>query len=95
MKKSLEQEVAMLRRQMKEISEQFAAVAGQSVEEAEDAVGDYAAELTDTARSKWQAARGVGRRGRDYVEEHPWQAIGTGLALGFLAGFLSRRSGRD
>lgn len=92
MKRSLEQEVAVLRRQLDEVSHQLANLASRSVDELGETVGDYAEEVGGAAREKWDAARQrakhFGRQGREYVEDHPWQSMGMAVAVGFLAGFL-------
>jgi len=91
MKKTLEQELAALRRDVKAISAHLAESMNDSYETARDRAEEYAEELSEEARSKWQAAKEYGRRGKDYVEDHPWQSIGASLAVGFLLGFLLRR----
>lgn len=91
MKKSLEQELLALKRDMKAISDRLADSLGETYEEVEGAVGDYADDVAEGARQKWDAAKGYGRKGKQYVEDHPWQAIGAGVAIGLIIGFLARR----
>lgn len=91
MKRTVEQELASLRRDIKALGERLAEAAGETYDTARDKVEDYAEDFVDQAGSKWEAAKTYGRRGREYVEEHPWQAIGAGLAIGLLLGFLARR----
>lgn len=91
MKKTLEQELASLRRDIKSLTEQFAEVVGDSYESVRDEAEEYVEGVGDEMRTKWTQAKEYGRKSRQYVEEHPWQSIGTGVAIGFLIGFLARR----
>ncbi len=91
MKKTLEQELIALRRDMKAIKDHLAENIGETYEEAEEAVSDYADEMAEEARNKWDAAKKYARKGREYFEDHPWQAIGAGVALGLAIGLLARR----
>lgn len=91
MKKTLEQELSALRQDVKALGERFAEIVGESYDSVRDQAEEYAEEISDEARTKWTRAKEYGRRGREYVEEHPWQSIGAGLAVGFLIGFLARR----
>ncbi len=91
MKKSVEQELTSLRRDLKALSERLAESVGETYDAARDQVGGYADELVEEAGSKWESAKAYGRRGREYVEDHPWQAIGMGVLVGFLLASLARR----
>lgn len=91
MKKTLEQELTAIRRDMKAISERLAENLGETYDEVRETVGDYADDVAEEARNKWDSAKKYGRKSREYVEEHPWQAIGIGVAIGLAIGFLARR----
>lgn len=54
--------------------------------EAKESVEEMSGAIADQARSAAGIAKG-------YVHERPWQAIGIGATLGFLAGFAIARRG--
>jgi ElaB/YqjD/DUF883 family membrane-anchored ribosome-binding protein len=91
MKKSMEHELATMKREMKAMSERLAEVLGEAYEEVEGVAEEYAEDVAEQARQKWDSAKHYGRKGRQYVEDHPWQAIGAGVAIGLIIGFLARR----
>lgn len=91
MKKTLEQELASIRRDMKAISDRLAQDLGETYDSVRDKTEEYADDVIEEARNRWDSAKEYGRKGREYVEEHPWQAIGAGVAIGLIIGFLARR----
>lgn len=95
MSKSLEREIASLRRDLDNLGASLAALKDRGVEEIEGTIDDYADEISSTAKERWQSAgrhaKELGRKSQDYMKDHPWQTLSAGLAVGFLVAALLRR----
>lgn len=48
--------------------------------------------IADIGRAGMDKASDAGKAADDFVHDHPWQAIGLGVALGFIVGMLAARS---
>lgn len=69
--------------------------AEEMIEEGVDNVGDYADQLRERVRERWQKTRDAAKEGvhqaDEYAHDHPWQMAAVGAVAGFLLAALIMR----
>lgn len=88
-------EINKLRHELEELGERIMAMTMDATDEVSDTVRDYADDARSSLRDKFGRMKDATNRGRaraqEFAEEHPWQLLATGAAVGFLLAFLIKR----
>ena len=76
-----------------DLNKQLSELSSRSSKEAKE----YFSEMKDKSKKAMEKAREAGNQAKEFVEDHPWESIGIGAALGLLIGIAlgSRTMGKN
>ncbi len=96
MKRSVEDELGDLKKQLGRVADQVSRLAARSVDEVSEGVEESVEDFGEAAAERWQRVKGGAERAfdrsREMIQDKPFGSLAVGVAVGFLAGLLLRKS---